>query len=145
MASVGDLLAKKGNHVVCIQPNATVLEATQLMNRHKIGALVVTELGRLLGIFTERDVLRRVVAEERNPAATRIEDVMTTDVACAQGQTTLDEVASVMKHRRIRHLPVCDDQGRLEGMVSIGDLNAWEADGQETTIRWLSEYIHGRV
>lgn len=149
MADVKDLLARKGSVVFCIAPAATVLEATQLMNRHKIGAIMVTEggegTGRILGIFTERDVLRRVVAEEMSPTETLIEEVMTPNVACATYATSIEEARTVMKNRRIRHLPVCTDEGKLLGMISIGDLNAWEADGQEMTIHFLNEYIHGRV
>ncbi len=145
MSTVGDLLMRKGNLVHRIGPDATVFRATQLMNRMKIGALVVTDHDRVVGIFTERDVLRRVVAEARNPAETRVEEVMTRELACATPETTLEEASLVMKNRRIRHLPVCDEAGELAGLVSIGDLNAWEADGHETTIRFLNEYIHGRV
>ena len=145
MATLGDVLARKGRQVVSIGPQASVLEATQIMNRQQIGALIVEEEGRVLGMFTERDVLRRVVAEEKSPSTTRVDDVMTTDVVCGGRETSLEEAAAVMKNRRIRHLPVCDDDGQLEGLVSIGDLNAWEADGHETTIRFLSEYIQGRV
>jgi len=145
MATIGEMLRRKGSTVHVIEPEATVLAATQIMNRMKIGALMVTEQGRVAGIFTERDVLRRVVAEERNPAVTRVEEVMTTELACATRETSLEEASLVMKNRRIRHLPVCDDDGQLVGLVSIGDLNAWEADGHETTIHFLNEYIHGRV
>ena len=145
MANVHEILAKKGSQVYSIDPQATVLKATQLMNYYKIGALVVTDGPRVVGMFTERDVLRRVVAEGRDPSTTSVEEVMTADVACAQMRTTLEEAAGVMKNRRIRHLPVCDEEDRLEGIISIGDLNAWQTDGQETTIRFLSEYIHGRV
>ncbi|MEI8194748.1 MAG: CBS domain-containing protein [Phycisphaerae bacterium] len=145
MAQISDLLAKKGTDVYTVAPTMTVLDATQLMNRQKVGALVVCQQGRVVGIFTERDVLRRVVAVEKNPAITTVAEVMTADVACATRDTTLEEASAVMKNRRIRHLPVCDEAGHLQGLVSIGDLNAWEADGQETTIHFLSQYIHGRV
>lgn len=145
MGTVADVLALKGDRVYTISPSATVLEATQVMNRHKIGALVVEDAGRVVGIFTERDVLRRVVAEEKSPSETAVEEVMTRDVACASPETGLEEVAAVMKNRRIRHLPVCSESGGLAGMISIGDLNAFESHGQETTIRWMSEYIHGSV
>ena len=145
MPQLLDVLDRKGKQVVRIEPEATVLEATQIMNQHGIGALVVTRRNRVVGIFTERDVLRRVVAEEKHPASTTLEEVMTMDVAVARLETTLEEASSVMKNRRIRHLPVCDDEGCLEGIVSIGDLNAWEADGHETTIHFLSEYIQGRM
>ena len=158
MATVADVLARKGLRVVSVSPTATVLEATQLMNRHKIGALVVTEdpeeldvaigpggCDRVVGMFTERDVLTRVVVEQRDPARTLVEEVMTVDVAYCRPDALLEEVGAMMRERRIRHLPVCDEEGQLRGMVSIGDLNAWNADGQEAEIHYLHEYIHGRV
>ena len=125
--------------VVIPWENVTGVTSTQPLN------VTLKDGQRVVGMFTERDVLRRVVAEMRDPATTLVEEVMTTDVACAQAHTTLDEAAGVMKNRRIRHLPVFDEEDRLEGLISIGDLNAWKTDGQETTIRFLSEYIHGRA
>ncbi len=145
MASVNEILAEKGAQVVSIKSGATVLMAAKLMNEHKIGALVVLDQDKLAGIFTERDVLRRIVAEQRDPAATPVSEVMTAQVACCGPDTTIDEARSVMKNRRIRHLPVVDGQMRLEGMVSIGDLNAYHANTQEMTIRFLHEYLYGRI
>ncbi len=144
MATVQDILNEKGTFVHRIQPSATVLEATRMMNEQKVGAVAVTDGDRLLGMFTERDVLRRVVGEERSPANVIVEDVMTSEVACCCLETTLDEARGVMKNRRIRHLPVVDDDGKLIGLVSIGDLNAYHADSQETTIHMLHEYLYGR-
>ena len=145
MATVKDILSEKGTQVFSIHAIATVLEAAQLMNRHKIGALVVIEQEKLAGIFTERDVLRRIVGEQRDPANTPITNVMTTEVACCRLDTSIDEARSVMKHRRIRHLPVVDEQMRLEGIVSIGDLNAFHNNSQEVTIRFLHEYLYGTI
>jgi CBS domain-containing protein len=150
MAHVSDVLAKKGGRVQCVSPQETVLTATQTMNRHKIGALVVaTDAGagcsRVVGMFTERDVLTRIVAEQRDPTTTMVEDVMSTDVAYCRPEMELDEVSAMMRQRRIRHLPVCEGEGELRGLISIGDINAWHADGQATTIHYLNEYIHGRV
>ena len=143
MATVRDILSEKGTQIFSIHTAATVLDAAQLMNRHKIGALVVIEREKLAGIFTERDVLRRVVGEQRDPGNTPITDVMTTEVACCRLDTSIEEARSVMKNRRIRHLPVVDDQMRLEGIVSIGDLNAFHHNAQEVTIRFLHEYLYG--
>jgi CBS domain-containing protein len=114
------------------------------MNQQKIGAVVVALNDRIVGMFTERDVLTRVVGQ-RDPAQTLIEDVMTIDVAFCRPDTDVDQVAATMRTRRIRHLPVCDDEGRLLGLVSIGDVNAFYSDGQEAEIHYLHEYIHGRV
>lgn len=145
MATVKDILARKGTQVRSIGPGATVLQAAQTMNEHKIGALVVLEDDHIVGMFTERDVLRRVVGEERAPATTAVADVMTAEVACCTPQTSIEEARTAMKDRRIRHLPVVDGEGHLLGLVSIGDLNAFEAASREETIFWMHEYLYGRV
>ena len=145
MATVSDIMAKKGTRVWTVSPEATVLRAAQLMNEHKIGALVVLHDDRIVGMFTERDVLRRVVGEERAPASTSVADVMTTEVACCSARTPLEEARAAMKNKRVRHLPVVDEEGRLHGLISIGDVNAFDAANQEQTIFWLQEYMHGRV
>ena len=154
MANVGDVLTIKGTQVHTIRPTATVLEATHLMNHHKIGALVVTtddaSLGstgcdRVVGMFTERDVLTRLVTQQKDPATTLVEEIMTADVAFCRTDTSLDDVSAMMRERRIRHLPVCASDGRLRGLISIGDLNAWHAKGQEVEIMYLHDYIYGRV
>src|SRR5262245_50591265 len=109
MPSVKDILAIKGPHVVTVHPEATALEAAMLMNERKIGARLVMHEDRIVGMFTERDILRRIVAEERPPAQTHVADVMTTEVACCTPRTKIDEARAAMKNRRIRHLPVVDD------------------------------------
>jgi len=145
MVTVKDILGTKGRHVWSVGPGATVLEAAVLMNKHKIGALVVMEASRLVGIFTERDVLRRVVGEARDPATTRVADVMSAEVVCCSPETSLEEARGVMKNRRIRHLPVIEGDGPLLGLVSIGDLNAHQVHAQEQHIHLLNEYLYGRV
>ena len=145
MATVRDILATKGAHVQSIGPEATALDAALLMNEHKIGSLVVLDGGQLIGIITERDILQRVVAQRRDPAALAVRDVMTAELVCARTDTEVDEARGVMKNRRIRHLPVVDADRTLLGLVSIGDLNAHLAHDQELTIHVLNEYIHGRV
>ena len=145
MPSVKDILKVKGSQVHKIGPDVSVLDAAMLMNDNKIGALVVVEGDQVRGIFTERDVLRRVVAKQLNPAEVNIGQVMTKEVACCRVDTNVSEAQSVFKNRRIRHLPVLDDQHRMVGMISIGDLNAYHANEQETTIRFLHEYLYGTV
>jgi len=145
MPTVQDVLAVKGTMVHSIAPTATVLEATQKMNTHKLGALLVMDEGQVAGIFTERDVLRRVVAEQRNPSTSTVGEVMTKDVICCQPEDDLDEISSLMQQKRVRHVPVCDPKGRIMGMISIGDVNAYHATKQEAHINFLSEYIYGRV
>ena len=145
MATVRDILAVKGAHVLSIGPEASVLDAALLMNEHKVGSLLVMSGGQLLGILTERDILQRVVVSRRDPAETTVQDVMTTELVCCQPHTELEEARGVLKNRRIRHLPVVDDARRLCGLISIGDLNAHEAHDHEWTIHVLHEYIYGRV
>jgi len=145
MATVREILARKGPHVVTIGKDATVLDGALLMNEHKIGALVVLDDGQVVGMFTERDILQRVVAAQRDPARTPIEEVMTTEVVCCAPETTIEEARGAMKNRRIRHMPLVDSEQRLQGLISIGDLNAYEASTQEQTIYLLQEYMFGRV
>jgi CBS domain-containing protein len=143
MGCVRDILDLKGSHIETISPMATAYDAADHMNRYKIGSLVVLAGERLVGIITERDILVRIVAQCRDPGSTLVENVMTTEVACCRLHTSLDEARSTLKNRRIRHLPVLDDDDRLCGVISIGDLNAWNSNDQERTIHLLNEYIHG--
>jgi CBS domain-containing protein len=145
MAHVRDILVKKGSGVLTTGKESTVLEAAILMNEHKVGALVVLEGGRIAGMFTERDVLRRVVGQLRDPAHTPVAEVMTAEVVCCRPETSLDEARGSMMSRRIRHLPVIDDREEMVGLISIGDLNAHERTSHEQTIYLLQEYVYGRV
>ena len=141
MAAVKDVLTRKGGRVVTMSGETTVLDASVEMTERGIGAvLIVDEAGALAGIFTERDVLRRVVAERRDPATTRLREVMTTSVITCSPGTTLEECGSVMTARRIRHLPVIGDGG-LAGVVSSGDVLAYRADEQQATIEQLHSYV----
>lgn len=145
MATVRDILAKKGSRVWSIEGESTVLHAAQLMAQHKIGALLVLDGERIVGMFSERDVLQRIVAERRDPVNTTVAEAMTTEVACCTPDTSVEEARGAMKNRRIRHLPVVDENERLHGVVSIGDLNAFQVAHQEQTIFLLNEYLYGRV
>jgi CBS domain-containing protein len=145
MATARDVLATKGSHVLSIGPEASVLDAALLMNEHKVGSLLVLDVGRRAGILTERDLLQRVLAQRRDPSATTVAEVMTAELLCCRPHTPLDEARGVMKNRRIRHLPVVDDDGRLLGLISIGDLNAFCTHDLEVTTYFLQEYISGRA
>ena len=146
MATVQDILSAKSSKVLTTRRDATVLDAINKMNEHGVGALVVCEGTNVVGMFTERDVLKKVAVSDRSPRDILVEDVMTHDAVCTGPREDLDEVRTVMKNRRFRHLPVCDEHdGHLLGLISIGDLNAFEASHREATIHFLSEYIYGRV
>jgi CBS domain-containing protein len=141
MATVKELLARKGSEVVTAAPESTVLEAAQLMNTRGIGAVPVIEYGALVGIFTERDLMRRVVAEGLDPRVTRIRQVMTADPLTAKPETTVENCGALMTTRRIRHLPVLGPGG-LVGIITIGDLLAWQVADQADTIAQLNSYVY---
>ena len=140
MHSVAGLLRTKGNVVYTTTPETTALAAARQMNEHRIGALVVIDGPRLAGIVTERDMLTRIVAGERAPATTRVEHIMTRGVLTCSPETHIGELRALMREKRIRHIPVLD-HGSLVGMVSIGDLNAAEAQNLSETIGFLEHYI----
>jgi CBS domain-containing protein len=139
---VQSILGRKGGQVVSIGAGEAVLAAASLMNERSIGGLVVTDDERVVGIFTERDILRRVVAARKDPATTLVRDVMTSPVACCRPDTNLAECRSVMTEQRIRHLPVVERE-RLCGIVTIGDLMAQEVGENQSTIEYLQSYIFG--
>jgi CBS domain-containing protein len=141
MAVVRDLLNRKGTSIVSVAPTASVLEAARLMNDRSVGGLlVVDDAGALLGIFTERDILRRVVAANLSPETTKVADVFTRDIVTTTPDTNIDECGAIMSGRRVRHLPVVDAQG-LHGVVTIGDLLAHRVSEHETTIQHLNSYV----
>ncbi len=142
MHTVEQILDKKGSTVTSIDAEATVLDAAKRMNEHRIGALVVTRGEKVVGIFTERDILNRVVAAGRSPTETQVVDVMTAPIACCRRDTTVAECRSVMRGKRIRHLPVVEDD-RLLGIISIGDIIEDQNEENEETIQYLHEYLYG--
>ncbi len=139
MSSVKEILAIKGRQVTSMESTESVMDAVHLMNEKGIGGVPVTESGDVVGIFTERDILRRVVAEHRDPAATTLREVMSDRVVTCQPETTLRECIGVMTHKRIRHLPVVSDEG-LCGIITAGDLLAFQVKDQEALIRYLKSY-----
>ena len=140
MPSVRDLLARKGTGVVAVTPGSTVLDAAHLMNEKGIGGVVVMEGDRLAGIFTERDIMRRVVAAKRDPATTLIADVMTSECLTIAAEMKVAECRALMSARRIRHLPVMRDGG-LVGMVTSGDILAFEVAEAAAQIEQLQSYV----
>jgi len=134
------ILDRKGRTVFSVAPSASVAEAVAEMNRNQIGSVVVLEAGRLLGIFTERDVLRRVVGAGLDPTKTRVNDVMTVGVQTITLATTIEETMVLFTEKRFRHLPVMDS-GQLAGTISIGDITRWMADAHRAEAEHLKNYI----
>ena len=137
------LLTSKGRTVHTVSPEATVLDAVRKMNHERIGALLVMKDDELVGIFTERDVLIRVVDQTRDPAATRVAEVMTGNPVVVTAAATINEAMAIVSEKRCRHLPVVDE-GKLLGLVSAGDLTHWVTRGHEYHIQDLVNYITGK-
>lgn len=140
MATVRELLARKGGDVLMVDPATTVLEAARLMNDRGVGSVLVMKDGELAGIFTERDVMRRVVAAERSPADTSVSEVMTSSLVTCTPDATMQDCGSVMSERRIRHLPVISDEG-VAGVVTTGDLLAHEINEKDAAIQQLESFV----
>ncbi len=145
MPTIRDILRNKGPQVHTIPVTATVLEAVHTMNQHRIGSLIVMEDAAIAGMFTERDILRRVIEEQRRPSEIPISEVMTREVIYTTLDTSIEDASRIMKDLRVRHIPVADEQGRLIGIISIGDLNAFHASAQEATIHSLHDYLYGHA
>jgi len=142
MDTIRRILDEKGDRVFSCTPEDTVMAAVEKMCAEKIGALMVCRDDRPVGIFTERDVMTRVILARRDPATTRVEEVMTRDVVAVGAEAGGGEAMAVMTERRCRHLPVVQE-GRLAGLVSIGDLVRHQSRDQQFHIRMLTNYITG--
>jgi len=140
--SISTLLANKGGALRTVPSTVTVAEAVHEMNRHKIGAILVMTDAALAGIFTERDVLTRVVAGNLDPKTTPITAVMTANVLTVGPQATVQQVMDIFADRRCRHLPVIAD-GQLRGLISIGDVSRWVANAHRAEAESLRQYISG--
>jgi len=141
MPTVRDVLARKGYNVVSVGTESSVLDAARIMAQGRIGGVLVRDADdRVVGIFTERDVLGRVVAEQRDPALTLVREVMSPNPVTVSSLTSLEACSAVMTQRRVRHLPVMDD-GDLCGMITPGDLLAFRMAEQETLIQDLQHYV----
>jgi CBS domain-containing protein len=141
MKSLKQLLGAKGSQVHFIHPDAKVIEALQLMAQKDIGALLVMDGGRVVGIMSERDYARKVILHGKSSQDIAVRDIMTSGVVTVDPSKTVEDCMSLMTQRRIRHLPVCEGD-RLVGPVSIGDLVKEVIAEQEQTIRQLESYIH---
>jgi CBS domain-containing protein len=118
------ILKSKPERLIYVSPSETVQSAVLVMNQHKIGCTIVLEDDALVGIFTERDILARVVAEGLDPKTTSVREVMTSPVRTVTAATAVDEVMSLMFEKNIRHIPVTESD-KVVSLISIGDVNRW--------------------
>ncbi len=145
MANAKDILAlKKSLEVFSVAPSASVRDACRVMRDRRIGAVLVSEGEALHGIFTERDVMNLVVAGDKDPAVTKVAEVMTRKVIVVQFDRSVEDIEAIMRQERVRHVPVVEGK-TLIGMISIGDINAYNAAEDHQTVEYLTQYIHGRA
>jgi len=146
MSQIGKLLETKGTDIWSLSPDDSVFKAIELMDAKGIGALAVVREEKLVGIVSERDCARKVILKKLSSEETKIKDVMTKEVFYTQPTQTVNECMAVMTQRKIRHLPVLDNQ-QLLGMISLGDLakeviaeQQFKIDNLENTISWSESY-----
>lgn len=142
MRQVKHLLADKGSLVHSVPPSTPVIDAVRAMAEHHIGALLVIADGRLVGIVSERDYARKVVLMGRSSSATSVADIMTAEVVTVASGDSVDHCMRMCTERRVRHLPVVD-AGRVNGVLSIGDLVKAVISEQSEQIEYLQRYIAG--
>ena len=142
MKLVKHLLDRKGRHVISVAPDTSVLDAIKLMADKMIGSLVVMQDDKLLGIMSERDYARKVIIKGRSSESTKVSEIMTADVITTTSAHTVNECMNQMTERKIRHLPVVEDN-QVIGMLSIGDLVEAIISDQQEEIEQLEHYISG--
>lgn len=142
MKTVRQLLEQKGSRVLNIAPDATVYDALSIMAEMEVGALVVMDGDRLAGIISERDYARSVILRGKSSKTTPVSEIMTSKVLTISFETTVEECMSLMTNQRVRHLPVVDD-GKVVGLLSIGDIVKETIEHQKFLISQLEKYIRG--
>ena len=142
MKKVRDILEVKGRVVWSIGPAASVFDALKLMAEKDVGALVVLDGGNLIGVISERDYARKIALLGRASPTTQVKEIMTTNVACVDPEQNVDQCMAVVTEKRVRHLPVLEN-GKLIGLISIGDLVKSIITEQQFIIEQLERYITG--
>lgn len=143
MKTVRQLLEAKGYDVWSIAPDAPVYDALKLMADKNVGALIVLDGEKLVGVISERDYARKVILKGKSARDTPVREIMTREVICVSPKRTVEECMALMTDKRIRHLPVLEED-RLIGVVSIGDVVKSVISEQEFIIEQLENYITGR-
>lgn len=142
MRLVSQILQLKGSQTWTISPDATVLDALTMMAEKDVGSLVVVENDDVVGIFSERDYSRKVILKGKSSHNTLVKEVMTPDVICVRPDQSVTKCMALMTDKRIRHLPVLID-GKLSGVISIGDVVKAIISDQQIMINQLEDYIYG--
>ena len=142
MTTIAQLLNTKGDQIWSVEPKATIFEALEIMSEKEIGALLVMEDGKLKGIFSERDYARKVILKGKSSKETPVGELMTKKVFYIDSQKTINDCMAMMTAKRIRHVPVIEDN-QVMGIVTIGDVVNQIISEQEVTINHLENYITG--
>jgi CBS domain-containing protein len=140
--AIASVLRGKGREVFSVAPSTCVYDALEIMADKEIGALLVVENGRPVGLVSERDYARKVILQGRHSKDTAVSEIMSSDLVSVTPRDTVEECMRLMTEHRVRHLPVLHN-GEVVGMVSLGDLVKWIIDSQEAEIRQLHAYIAG--
>lgn len=143
MGKVRNILEAKGRNVFSVEPSTVVYKAIETMAEKNIGGLLITEHGKLVGIFTERDYARKLILKGKSSNTTTIGELMTKNPFTVTLDSSIEECMELMSNRRIRHLPVLDN-GELIGVISIGDVVRFIIEEQKSIIEHLEHYIAGQ-
>ena len=140
--TIGAILSQKSKDIFSIRSDAMVFEAIEMMDNKNVGALLVMEADRLVGMISERDYTRKVMLRGKRSRETKVAEIMSTNLTVAHPHEPVEKCLRLMTDKRIRHLPVLDGD-KVVGVVSIGDLVKWVISCQSATIAHLESYIHG--
>jgi CBS domain-containing protein len=143
VSRVSEILRGKGTDVLKIDASATVFDAIKKIVDKNVGSILVTEGEEVVGIMTERDYLRKIAVLGRTSHETLVSEIMTAPLVYVTPETTIEESMAIMTDRRIRHLPVVEDED-VVGIISIGDLVKFQSREQSFQIQYLTDYISGR-
>jgi CBS domain-containing protein len=140
--NISAILNQKAREIFSISPEATVFEAIKMLDEKNVGALLVLDGGKLVGMISERDYTRKIVLRGKRSRETKVAEIMSTDLKVTHPQEGVETCLRLMTDKRIRHLPVLDGE-KLIGLISIGDLVKWVIASQSAAIAHLENYISG--
>jgi CBS domain-containing protein len=143
MTTVRDVLDRKGRQVYSVNPEDSVYRALEIMSDHRIGALMVVDSGRLVGVVSERDYARKIALKGKSSRDTNVGEIMTRNVYCIRPGARIEDCMALMTEKSVRHLPVMEEDG-LDGVISIGDVVKATITHQEFIIEQLEHFISGR-
>lgn len=141
MVTIRDILNEKGQNIYFVSPETTVYESLEKMSAHNVGSMLVMEDEKLMGIFTERDYMKKIILQNKASKTTIVKDIMTANPVCITPSDSVDNALSIMTKQHCRHLPIIE-KSKIIGVVSIGDLVKKKISSMDATIKHLSDYIY---